>query len=621
MHKWLFPLVAVGCLMLGAVASADQSPYKESLPIGLTDDEKTRLHEIGINHTVTAPPVGQLRNCAEWEPSEGVIIRYPLGIPVSLVAEMSENEMVTVIVSSSYYANQATSTFTSGGVNMSNIQYFYASTDSWWTRDYGPWFIFEEKTMAIVDHIYNRPRPNDDEIPSELGAEWGMAVYGMPLEHTGGNHMSDGLGMSMSTQLVYNENPSLSHDSVDAIMQAYLGNDYTVLGYIESGGIHHIDCWAKFLNPTTIIVKDVAPSHPSHNLLDARCDYLSQQISPWGRPYTIIRVYAPSNEPYTNSLILNDKVYVPMYGTSWDDDAIATYEAAMPGYEIIGFSGGWLTDDAIHCRTMGVPDREMLFVDHIPLFDAGDTVGQYRVAARVDACSGAMLITDSCKIIYRVDGGAWQTAAAPPTAFQDSVIGYIPQQPGGSEIEYYVQVGDLSGRVETHPFIGAPWAHTFQILETNIAPQIICEDSIWLWSGEQLAFCPEIIDPDDSVHTVTYTNQPSWATLAGDSLIGQAPITKEQTVFSVEVSDGHAQVDADVVLDVYICGDVDDTGDGPNVSDLTYLVGYLFNDGAAPAVELAADVSGDTQLNIQDLTYLVAYLFSGGPAPACAPMQ
>jgi agmatine/peptidylarginine deiminase len=613
-------LVAAGCLILGAVASADQNPYEESLPIGLTEDELTRLHEIGRNHAVTSPPAGQLRNCSEWEPSEGVIIRYPMGIPVSLVREMAEDVMVTVIVSSSYYANQATNTFTSGGVNMDNVQFFYASTDSWWTRDYGPWFIFEDKTMAIVDHIYNRPRPNDNLIPSQLGAAWGMDVYGMPLIHTGGNHMSDGLGMSMSTMLVYNENPSLSHDSVDSIMEAYLGNDYTVLGYIESGGIHHIDCWAKFLNPTTIIVKEVAPSHPSYSLLNARCNYLEQQLSPWGRPYTIVRVYAPNNEPYTNSLILNNKVFVPLYGTAWDANALATYQAAMPGYEIIGFTGSWLTDDAIHCRTMGVPDREMLFVDHIPLFDTEDTVSQYRVAARVDACSGDMLIVDSCKLIYRVDGASWQSVLAPPTAFQDSVIGYIPQQPAGSQIEYYIQIADLSGRLETHPYIGAPWAHTFQILATNIAPQIVCVDSIWLWSGEQLAFCPEIIDPDDTLHTVTYTGHPAWTTIESDSLVGQAPTIKEQTVFNVQVSDGTDQVAKDVSLSVYICGDIDDSGDGPNVSDLTYLVAYLFNDGNPPAVIMSADVGGDQQVNIQDLTYLTAFLFSAGPAPACAPM-
>ena len=70
---------------------------EEFLPIGLTEEEKTRLNEIGINHRVTAPPVGVSRNPAEWEPSEGVIIRWPLGISIALVAELSEDVVVTTM--------------------------------------------------------------------------------------------------------------------------------------------------------------------------------------------------------------------------------------------------------------------------------------------------------------------------------------------------------------------------------------------------------------------------------------------------------------------------------------------------------------------------------------------
>ena len=62
---------------------------------GLSEDDENRLHEIGRDHLSTAPPRGIIHNSGEWEPSEGVLIRWPLGIPVSLVAEMSEDVMVT----------------------------------------------------------------------------------------------------------------------------------------------------------------------------------------------------------------------------------------------------------------------------------------------------------------------------------------------------------------------------------------------------------------------------------------------------------------------------------------------------------------------------------------------
>ncbi|MCP4633730.1 MAG: agmatine deiminase family protein, partial [candidate division Zixibacteria bacterium] len=398
-HCALLLLLFVSFLLINP-AFADEQRYEESLPIGLTAEEMTRLHEIGMYHDVTDAPVGNIRNCSEWEPSEGVIIRYPLGISVAIVAEMSEDMMVTTIVASSSYETQARNAYTSGGVNMANTEFIIASTNSYWTRDYGPWFIFVDDEMAIVDHVYNRPRPLDDLIPGVIGSEWSMDVYGMDLNTAGGNHMSNGLGTSMSTELVYDENSSLTEAEVDSIMLAYLGNDYDVLDYIESGGIHHIDCWAKFLSPAKIMVKDVPSYDPSYGLLNARAAYLSSLMSPWGRPYEVVRVYCPSGTAYTNSLILGDKVLVPIFSSSWDDEAIEAYENAMPGYEVLGFTGSWYDDDALHCRTMGVPDRGMLRIKHVPLADQIGSGSDYFVSTMIEACSGFALIGDSLKIIY-----------------------------------------------------------------------------------------------------------------------------------------------------------------------------------------------------------------------------
>lgn len=63
-----------------------------------------------------------------------------------------------------------------------------------------------------------------------------------------------------------------------------------------------------------------------------------------------------------------------------------------------------------------------------------------------------------------------------------------------------------------------------------------------------------------------------------------------------------------------ICGDVN--GDlATNISDMTYLVEFLFNDGPEPVATLAADFNCDGAVNITDMTYLVTYMFDDGPAP------
>lgn len=74
--------------------------------------------------------------------------------------------------------------------------------------------------------------------------------------------------------------------------------------------------------------------------------------------------------------------------------------------------------------------------------------------------------------------------------------------------------------------------------------------------------------------------------------------------------------------------DINHDGTGPDISDLVYMVSYMFSGGPQPPCEdppgsgyfAEADVNGDmTGPDISDLVYLVTYMFSGGPAPVPCP--
>ena len=71
------------------------------------------------------------------------------------------------------------------------------------------------------------------------------------------------------------------------------------------------------------------------------------------------------------------------------------------------------------------------------------------------------------------------------------------------------------------------------------------------------------------------------------------------------------------VLVTPICGDIDDSGSGPDIADLIYLVDYMFGDGPQPPVPAMASVDGVPGIEISDLVYLVDYMFNVGPAPSC----
>ena len=70
-------------------------------------------------------------------------------------------------------------------------------------------------------------------------------------------------------------------------------------------------------------------------------------------------------------------------------------------------------------------------------------------------------------------------------------------------------------------------------------------------------------------------------------------------------------------------GNVDyDAGDVIDISDLVYLVDYMFNGGSEPPCEEEADVDGgggESPIDISDLVYLVDYMFNGGPEPLDCP--
>ena len=68
-----------------------QDRFQGELPIGLTEEEKTRIHEIYSMGRDTDPPPIPIRNIAEYERMQGVLIRYPFGISTTLIAEMSED--------------------------------------------------------------------------------------------------------------------------------------------------------------------------------------------------------------------------------------------------------------------------------------------------------------------------------------------------------------------------------------------------------------------------------------------------------------------------------------------------------------------------------------------------
>jgi len=449
-----------------------QEEHPGELPIWLTEEEKLHLDEIGKDFLPTLEPPTPVRQPSEFAPMQGVLVRYPLGISTTIVAEMAEDVMVYCVVSSGYQTT-AYNTFNNAGVNMSHVEFLIADTDTYWIRDYGPWFIFNgNNEPGITDFIYNRPRPDDNAIPSFCATYFGINLYSMGLTATGGNYMTDGHGISVSTDLIWEENPSLTHAEINTLVNDYLGiNTYHVVPDVNGEYIKHVDCWGKYLSPTQILIREVPTYHSQYDEIEAAVDYFESQPSCYGTNYEVPRVYTPNNQPYTNSLILNNKVLVPITGSSYDAQAIASYEAAMPGYEVLGFTGSWQSTDALHCRTMGVTDQGMLYIYHAPLADTITTTDDITITTSIFAYSGQSLIQDSLLVYWKRSTDIQFNELPLTQIFGTYFSASIPAQPNGTIINYYIHAADNSGRSENNPYIGAPMAYSFYVINSVSADE------------------------------------------------------------------------------------------------------------------------------------------------------
>ncbi len=81
------------------------------------------------------------------------------------------------------------------------------------------------------------------------------------------------------------------------------------------------------------------------------------------------------------------------------------------------------------------------------------------------------------------------------------------------------------------------------------------------------------------------------------------PMVKDSALFSLTVKYLRGNVNGDTSI---------------SVSDVVYLISYLFRGGPAPQYYDCGDVNCDGQVSVSDVVYLISYLFKSGPAP-CFP--
>ena len=478
MKKVVLSIWVLSCVLL---LSAQTQYYdtQPRFPHEPTPAEQQMLTDWYKTTKTSNPPVAPVTALAEFQPMGGVMVAYPLGIPVSLVAELSLITQVKVLVYPASDSVTAKAYFAASGVNMDNVSCWVINHDSYWVRDYGPWFILDgNDQVGIVDFTYNRPsRPHDDAALQAVATKMGLERYEMPMVHTGGNYMADGYGTAASTDLILEENPNRTETELRAMAHDYLGIDnYFIMDDPLGEYIAHIDCWGKFLNVDKVLIGQVPATDSRYNDFEEVASTFANALTPWGNHYNVFRVYSPGGSynratPFTNSLILNDHVFVPVTGSAWDNQAIAIYQQAMPGYTITPImqisDAMWQNTDALHCRTHELADPGMLYIKHFPLLGSLDLPAATTIETTIKPLSGAALLQDSVLCYYRANGGNWQSLPL-QWVENDNYKAQIVGLQANDEVDYYISARDQSGRSEQHPYIGAADPHHFSVHSVGI---------------------------------------------------------------------------------------------------------------------------------------------------------
>jgi agmatine/peptidylarginine deiminase len=350
----------------------------QNLPRNLTGEEQSRLHEIGINRTITDPPDSIVYTPAEFDSVAGVIFAweaYPT-LLTDLIKEVAEDDTAWVVVDNTSEQNSVSNTLSNVNVNMDRVVFQVIETNSVWVRDYGPWWIIEpENSLAIIDLVYNRPRPLDDTYPESAAGYFGINYYGLGLIEAGGNMLLDGQGAVIVSNVIFDGSqgfdPTLTQDQLEQYFLDYFGvHKVIVTPHLINDGTGHIDMFVKLINDSTVIVgeyENQSAGYPgNYDICNQVASQLANETNGAGRPFNVVRMPMPQfnngiTYTYINSLIVNNKVLVPIYGLSTefanDDSVLALYETIMPGVEAVGFDCNQIipANGAIHCIAMKVP--------------------------------------------------------------------------------------------------------------------------------------------------------------------------------------------------------------------------------------------------------------------------
>jgi agmatine deiminase len=359
---------------------------------------------LGQGAAVSTPAQAGFFMPAEWEPHEGTWLQWPQdkiyrgyqlkleGLWLTMVDLLHRHEKVHAIVADERQRDHVVHQLEYFGIGTDNVSLHIIATDDVWVRDNGPTFVVTRNgDVAINDWEFNGwgnrfPCGLDNQVPSIIGKELSIPVYRAPMVLEGGAIEVNGQGTLMATRTSImdpHRNPGMDQADIEAMLRAYLGVAHFIWltgagrGVCDGWGDDtdsHIDLVARFTNGSTVLYNwSDDPSDPRYSLFVRTLEELRKARTEAGTPLNLVPLPAPqihqvstmaswrkttfTAAAYSNYLVANGVVLVPVFGHANDQRAKAIIQEQFPEREVVGMDSVSLIEHggAITCVTQPQP--------------------------------------------------------------------------------------------------------------------------------------------------------------------------------------------------------------------------------------------------------------------------
>lgn len=337
-----------------------------------------------------------IRFPAEWEPQSAVIIAWPhhsgdfRNLPSVedsyhfVATTISRFQPLVIICKDEEHQQHIQAQLNQ---NLTKIYFVKADYNDIWLRDTVflsmEWLEHSKASVQLLNFRFNGwgnkyPHAADDALNLSLFADplfKGHPTATLSLVLEGGSIESDGLGTLLMTKnclLNPNRNPHLSEEAIAGQLQNYLGAKRIL--WVEQSNLAgddtdaHIDTLARFCDANTIAYTSCDDvDDPHYQSLKAMEAQLQAFKTEGGDAYRLVALPLPKPiydeeglrlpANYSNFLIINGAVLVPVYEDAADKLALERLATVFPDHEIIATPCRSLVHQygSLHCASMQVP--------------------------------------------------------------------------------------------------------------------------------------------------------------------------------------------------------------------------------------------------------------------------